>query len=156
MAGANAQLIGTTTTSSRGGFSFRVPPGPSRTLRFVSDASGDALRGARGLGAPVSASSTIHASRTRVSGDALVRFTGTVQHGRQPIPRTGLIVVLQGFVRGHWQTFADSRTTSRGRWRARYRFVGRPGSYPIRVRIQRQNGFPFDLGYSRVVRIRVH
>ena len=155
MAGATAQFIGTTTTSRTGRFSFRVPPGPSRTLRFISDASGDALRAARGLGARVPASSTIHASRTRVSGDALVRFTGTVLHGRQPIPRTGLVVVLQGHVRGSWQTFADTRTDTRGHWRARYRFVGRPGSYPIRVRIRRQNGFPFDLGYSRTLRVRV-
>jgi hypothetical protein len=155
MSGATAQFLGTTTTSRTGRFSFRVPPGPSRTLRFVSDASGDALRAARGLGARVPASSTIHASRTRVSGDALVRFSGTVLHGRQPIPRTGLVVVLQGHVRGHWQTFADTRTNARGHWRARYRFVGRPGSYPIRVRIRRQNGFPFDLGYSRALRVRV-
>jgi hypothetical protein len=65
------------------------------------------------------------------------------------------VVVLQGHVRGHWQTFADTRTNARGRWRTRYRFVGRPGSYPIRVRIRRQNGFPFDLGYSRTLRVRV-
>jgi hypothetical protein len=155
LAGATAQFLGTATTSRTGRFSFRVPPGPSRTLRFVSDASGDALRAARGLGARVPASSTIRASRTRVSGDALVRFSGTVLHGRQPIPRTGLVVVLQGHVRGHWQTFADTRTDARGRWRARYRFVGRPGSYPIRVRIRRQSGFPFDLGYSRALRVRV-
>lgn len=155
LAGATAQFLGTTTTSRTGRFSFRVPPGPSRTLRFVSDASGDALRAARGLGARVPASSTIRASRTRVSGEALVRFSGTVLHGRQPIPRTGLVVVLQGHVRGHWQTFADTRTDARGRWRARYRFVGRPGSYPIRLRIRRQNGFPFDLGYSRALRVRV-
>jgi hypothetical protein len=153
--GATAQFLGATTTSRTGRFSFRVPPGPSRTLRFVSDASGDVLRTARGLGARVPASSTIHASRTRVSGDALVRFNGTVLHGRQAIPRTGLVLVLQGHVRGHWQTFADTRTDARGHWRARYRFVGRPGSYPIRVRIRRQNGFPFDLGYSRTLRVRV-
>jgi hypothetical protein len=155
MAGATAQFVGRITTSRTGRFSFRVPPGPSRTLRFISDASGDALRAARGLGARVPASSTISASRTRVSGEALVRFTGTVLHGRQPIPRTGLVVVLQGHARGSWQTFADTRTDARGHWRARYRFVGRPGSYPIRVRIRRQNGFPFDLGYSRTLRVRV-
>ena len=155
LAGSNAQVIGSTTTSRTGRFSFRVPAGPSRVLRFVFPGSGDALRSARGLGLRVRASSTIHASRTRLSGGGLVRFTGTVRHAGQPLPRTGLVVVLQGHVRGHWQTFADTRTNARGRWRARYRFVGRPGSYPIRVRIRRQNGFPFDLGYSRTLRVRV-
>jgi hypothetical protein len=155
LAGSNAQVIGSTTTSRTGRFSFRVPAGPSRVLRFVFPGSGDALRSARGLGLRVRASSTIHASRTRLSGGGLVRFTGTVRHAGQPLPRTGLVLVLQGHVRGHWQTFADTRTNARGRWRARYRFVGRPGSYPIRVRIRRQNGFPFDLGYSRTLRVRV-
>jgi hypothetical protein len=115
----------------------------------------DILRSARGLGLRVPASSTIHASHTRVSGRGLVRFKGTIRHAGFTLPRTGLVVVLQGHVRGHWQTFADARTTSRGRWHARYRFVGRPGSYPIRLRIRRQTGFPFDLGYSRTLRIHV-
>jgi hypothetical protein len=155
LAGAHAQVIGSTTTSRTGRFAFRVPAGPSRVLRFVFPGAGDALRSARGLGLRVRASSTIHASRTRLSGGGLVRFTGTIRHAGQPLPRTGLVVVLQGHVRGGWQTFADTRTDARGHWRARYRFVGRPGSYPIRVRIRRQNGFPFDLGYSRTLRVRV-
>jgi hypothetical protein len=155
LAGAHAQVIGSTMTSRTGRFAFRVPAGPSRVLRFVFPGGGDALPAARGLGLRVRASSTIHASRTRLSGGGLVRFTGTVRHAGQPLPRTGLVLVLQGHVRGHWQTFADTRTNARGHWRARYRFVGRPGSYPIRARIRRQNGFPFDLGYSRTIRVRV-
>jgi hypothetical protein len=155
LAGAHAQVIGSAVTGRRGRFSFRVPAGPSRVLRFIFPGGGDALRSARGLGLRVRASSTIHASRTRLSGGGLVRFKGTIRHAGQPLPRTGLVVVLQGHVRGHWQTFADTRTNAQGRWRARYRFVGRPGSYPIRVRIRRQNGFPFDLGYSRTLRVRI-
>jgi hypothetical protein len=155
LAGVTAQNIGAATTSFSGRFSFRVPPGPSRTLRFISAATGDALRTAQGFGARVPAFSTIHAARRRLSGPALVRFSGTVQHGRQPIPATGLVLVLQGREGGHWRTFADTRTDARGHWRARYRFSGRPGTYPIRVRIRRQNGFPFDLGYSPTVRVRV-
>jgi hypothetical protein len=155
LAGVTAQNIGAATTRFSGRFSFRVPPGPSRTLRFISAATGDALRTAHGFGARVPAFSTIHVAHRRVSGPALVRFSGTVQHGRQPIPATGLVLVLQGRERGDWRTFADTRTDARGHWRARYRFSGRPGTYPIRVRIRRQNGFPFDLGYSPAVRIRV-
>jgi hypothetical protein len=155
LAGVTAQNIGAATTSFTGRFSFRVPPGPSRTVRFISTATGDVLRTAQGLGARVPAFSTIRASRHRVFGSGLVRFAGTVQHGRQRIPATGLVLVLQGREGGHWRTFVDTRTDARGHWRARYRFSGRPGTYPIRLRIRRQNGFPFDLGYSHTVRIRV-
>jgi hypothetical protein len=42
-----------------------------------------------------------------------------------------------------------------GRWAATYGFSGRPGAYPVRVRIRRQADFPFVLGRSRAVRIAV-
>jgi hypothetical protein len=41
-----------------------------------------------------------------------------------------------------------------GRWRALYRLSGRPGSYPIRVRIRRQRNLPYATGYSK--RVTVH
>ena len=48
------------------------------------------------------------------------------------------------------------RTNRNGRWRVSYGFSGRPGSYPIRVRIRKHMlGFPFELGYSRRLTIRV-
>ena len=71
-----------------------------------------------------------------------------------PCPR-GLVVVLQGREGGKWRTFSDARTHRKGRWHVSYRFSGRPGSYPIRLRIRRQAGFPFELGYSRRLTIRV-
>ena len=70
------------------------------------------------------------------------------------MPR-GLVVVLQGREGGKWRTFEDARTHKKGRWHVSYRFSGRPGSYPIRLRIRRQAGFPFELGYSRRLTIRV-
>jgi hypothetical protein len=66
----------------------------------------------------------------------------------------GLVVVLQGHEDGRWRTFADTRTRRRGKWRASYRFSGRPGRYPIRVRIRRQTGLPYETGYSK--RLTVH
>ena len=42
-----------------------------------------------------------------------------------------------------------------GHWHASYRFRGFPGRYPVRLRIRRASGFPFELGYSRAVTVRV-
>jgi hypothetical protein len=71
------------------------------------------------------------------------------------MPARGLLVVLQGRSLGRWRTFADTRTSASGRWRASYRFQGRPGRYPVRLRIRKQPGFPFELGYSRSATVRV-
>ena len=77
---------------------------------------------------------------------------------RGPRPRrrgANLVVVLQGKEGGKWRTFADARTGPGGRWRASYRFSGRPGAYPIRVRIRRQANLPYDTGYSKRVTVHV-
>jgi hypothetical protein len=75
--------------------------------------------------------------------------------GGQRIPDRGLVVILQGREGGRWRTFADTRTSRRGAWRTSYRFRGIGGSYPVRARIRRQAGYPYELGYSRAVTVRV-
>jgi hypothetical protein len=139
-----------TTTSATGRFVMRVAPGTTRRLVLGFSGAGDALAARRTLRLAVPASSTIRASRPRLAGAGDVRFSGRVRRGGP-----GLIVVLQGHEQGRWRTFADTRTTAGGRWRARYRFSGRPGRYPIRARIRPQRGFPYATGYSRPVVIRV-
>jgi len=128
-----------------------------RVLRVKVDdgACGDVLRGSRGVGVQVPASSTIRASRTVLGGPGRVGFRGRLRTGGASIPDRGLVVVLQGRADGRWQTFADTRTDRRGRWRAGYRFRGIPGRYPVRTRIPPQAGFPYELGYSRTVSVRV-
>ena len=133
-------------TDRRGRFSLRVPAGPSRTYRLVFNGAGGALGVARGVSVRVPASSTIRASRTRVSGRTRVRFSGRLRNLGQRIPGRGLVLILQGREGGRWSTFEDTRTNRRGRWQVGYTFSGRPGRYPIRVRIRRQSSYPFELG----------
>jgi len=153
--GHAAQPAGATATDARGRFKLRIAAGPSRTVRLVFPGAGQALRSVRAVGIRVPASSTIHASRRAVRGAQRVAFSGRIRTAGQPIPRGGLLVVLQGRSLGHWRTFADLRTTASGRWHASYRFHGRPGRYPVRLRIRRQQGFPFELGYSRSATVTV-
>jgi hypothetical protein len=153
--GAPSKPAGSAVTDRRGRFSLRVPAGPSRTYRLVFNGGGDALSAARGVSVRVPASSTIRASRTRVSGRTRVRFSGRLRSRGQRIPGRGLVLVLQGRERGRWRTFEDTRTNGKGHWHASYTFSGRPGRYPIRVRIRRQSSYPFELGYSRALTVRV-
>ena len=107
-------------TDRRGRFSLKVPAGPSRTYRLVFAGSGGALGGARGVSVRVPASSTIRASRTRVSGRGRVRFSGRLRTRGQRIPGRGLVLVLQGRETGRWRTFEDTRTNRKGRWHVSY------------------------------------
>lgn len=153
--GARRTPAATTTTDGQGRFSVRVPAGPSRVLRLAFDGGAGALRTVRALSLRVPASTTIAPSRRAVVGTGRVRFRGTVARRGQPIPRGGLTILLQGRQHSGWRTFKAARTDRQGRWRATYRFTGRPGSYPIRAFVRRSPAFPFDAGTSRVVRVRV-
>ena len=126
---------------------LRLPAGPSRNVRVLVPAVGELLPAARTVAVRVPASSTIRASRRVVGAGTRVTFSGRLRRAGQPLPPRGLVVVLQGRSGGVWQTFADTRTTRAGRWKAGYRFRGRPGTYPVRLRIRRANTFPFELGY---------
>jgi hypothetical protein len=153
--GAPTVPLSTTTTGRTGRFSLRIAPGPSRVLRISSPGAGGALGATGRLSIRVPAASSIRASRTALSGPGRVRFSGRVRSLGQPLPTRGVILSLQGFERGRWNTFLDTRTNRRGRWSATYGFSGRVGTYPVRVRIRRQSRFPFVLGTSRAVRVRV-
>ncbi len=153
--GHAAQPVNGTATDARGRFKLTLAPGPSRTVRLVFPGADQALRSVRAVGIRVPAGSTIHASRHTVHGAQRVTFSGTIRKAGQPIPRGGLLVVLQGRSAGHWRTFADMRTTASGRWSASYRFHGQPGRYPVRLSIRKQSGFPFELGYSRSATVTV-
>ena len=156
VSGAAAQVVATVTTSSRGGFTYRAPAGVSRTLRFTFGGGSDLVALTRSASLRVRASSTISASRRLLNGRGRVRFTGRLGLRGATTPRSGKIVELQAFDNGRWRIFATARARgSKGRWSAAYTFGGTPGRYPVRLRIRREAVFPYDLGYSRSVVIRV-
>ena len=85
-----------------------------------------------------------------------VRFSGRLGLRFARVPRGGKLVDLQAFDRGRWRTFATARARgSKGAWRSTYRFGKSPGRYRVRLRIRREAVFPYDLGYSRSVTVRV-
>jgi hypothetical protein len=154
--GATPQLVQTLATDARGRFSFRAAAGPSRRLRFTFPGGGDALPRSRAASVLVRATSTIHASPSVVTQGGRVRFSGRLGLRSASVPRGGKLVDLQAFDRGRWRTFATARARgSKGAWRSAYRFGNSPGDYRVRLRIRREDVFPYDLGYSRSVTVRV-
>lgn len=140
-----------TTTQRRGRFALTIARGESRNLLLTFPGVDDGLPAHRHLLLGVAASSSLKASRRALIGGGRVTFSGHVRAAR-----TGLVVVLQGRENGSWHTFADAKTNQRGKRHASYRFSGRSGSYPIRLRIRRQAGLPYETGYSRTIVVRVH
>ena len=85
-----------------------------------------------------------------------VRYQGRVLSG--PVPRGGVVVVMQGRrERGTWQPFAYRKVPRSGTFQGTYRLrVHRPGvKLEFRAIVPRTTGFSYETGTSRTVRRRV-
>jgi hypothetical protein len=137
-----------------GRYRIKLAPGISRTLRvgFQWPTEGFFACG-RSLSLKVRAGVRMSASR-RVRVHGRIRINGHLLGGR--IPPRGKVVELQGWARGAWQVFRTTRTARNGRFHVTYRLrTGARGILRIRARVRRERSYPFTLGYSRVVRVRV-
>ena len=63
----------------------------------------------------------------------------------------------QAYEAGKWRTFETVRARKRARFSTRYRFTRATSgaSFLIRARIRRDDSYPYYLGYSPRVRVRV-
>jgi hypothetical protein len=122
---------------------------------FRPGGSSPELACSRSVKLNVRAGLRLHASPHRVPPGGRVRFRGTlIGH---PIPRVGKLIDLQAFDGGRWRTFMTVRAHRSGAFRARYRFTRTFSARTFRFRAQarRESRYPYALGYSRVVRVRV-
>ena len=120
--GAATRVVGTPViTDARGRFSYRVPAGPSRTLRFGIRGAGDPkYQCSRLAEISVRARVSLSASRRSVSAGARVRFTGRLRGGYVPV--RGKLVELQAFDVGSWRSLPDGAIELEGTFRYSYRF----------------------------------
>jgi hypothetical protein len=102
------------------------------------------------------ASSSLKASPRTVGVGRRLRLTGTV-HGT--VPSRGVPLIFQGRMGGgRYTTFADGRANRKGRFSVRYRFrsaASRGRSFSFRVKLRGDARFPYALGYSKRVTVRV-
>jgi hypothetical protein len=138
-----------------GTFRLWLEPGPSRTVELSYPGDARTLPSRLAATVLVPATSTLSVSRSSVLNRQSVLFSGRLLGG--PIPAIGRTVDLQAHYRGAWRTFATPRADATGAWRYRYRFGASPGriTYPFRVLVQRDAGYPYETGVSRVVRVSV-
>jgi hypothetical protein len=156
-AGAHARFLRTRLkTDAAGRFSYRVPSGPSRTLRFAAIVPGQlAYACSKPLTVNVKARVTLAASQRSVRPGTRVRFRGRLRGGY--VPRAGKLVELQAHERGHWRSIRTVRSNARGVFGYTYRFSSRARGvrFPIRAVVRPDAGYPWALGTSRRIAVRV-
>ena len=86
-----------------------------------------------------------------------VRLSGRLAGKR---PRRSVDIVAQGRAgsRGSFRTFADGTIGRDGRFRVSYRFrdpASRGRTFQFRIKIERDSGFAYSGGYSRIAKVRV-
>jgi hypothetical protein len=144
-------------TEADGSFSLAVPRGPSRRLRAARriNAGDRYFICSKALDVRVPARARLKASPRVLRAGSRVRLTGRLLGGR--VPSRGKLVDLQARERGRWRTFATVRTKASGAFSTRYRFrrAAPHKTYPMRVRIRPDAAYPFSVGYSKRVKVRV-
>ena len=143
-------------TGPDGRFTTGIGPGPSRRLRVAyRNGAEPALRCSAQLRISVPAPVSVSLSKRKLRAPGRVVVRGRLSQG--PVPSTGKLVDLQAYDRGKWRTFATTRSAQDGRFRASLRFGkrARRGNYPIRARVRREATYPFALGYSKPVKLKL-
>lgn len=148
--GVAFQPVATLTTSRKGRFTYLVPSGPSRIVRFRYAGAPKVRSQTRDVHVRVRAATKIRVDRRSVVNGEAVNFAGRLRGGF--VPPAGKLMELQFFDRGKWRTFRTfPAAPSTGEWSYSYRFDGTRGTrrYRFRVQIPKENGYPFSKGRSR-------
>ncbi len=154
--GASYVDRGAVTTAADGRFQFKLPKGSSRLVRLGYRA----YKGDDAFAARVTAHLNVRA-RISVHGPHHVKprgratFTGhLVGH---PFPPRGVTLDLQIFQPGRgWRVFGNTRTGRNGRFVVSYRFNSAgSGRFTFRLRLRPNDAYPYALGVSRRMRVRV-
>ena len=152
-----SQVLGTVAANARGRFTYRIAPGPSRTvIAAVPGPEGGTTHACSGaLRLNVKAGVTLSARPRALRNGQTVRFAGRLKGG--PLPADGKLIDLQAKAARGWVTFKSIRANKRGRFGAPYRFgrTFRPTTYRFRARSRRETAYPYALGYSKTAKVRV-
>jgi hypothetical protein len=149
------RAVGAVRTDRSGAFTYTAPAGSSRKVTFRFRGLGDLRRSEGDVTLRVPGAATLKPNRRQVANGESVTFSGKLLG--KPLPPRGKLVDLQVLYRGKWRTFAAPRANGRGAFRFRYRFEATriTTTYRFRARIRAEAAYPYELGYSKVVSVRV-
>lgn len=147
-------MIGSTTTNAEGKWFFKLPSGPSRSIRV--DYGGDPEVFSAFLHLGVHAHATLHLKTHHTRPGRRVYFSGRIAG---PVPGRR-VVILRGTIPGANRKYLvrRARTDAFGRFRIPYAFspIASPARFALWVVVPAQDGYPYRLGRSpkRFLRVR--
>ena len=147
-----------TTTKSDGSYLVRVRAAATRLTQIAwrSHTNDPGFQESAYVTLSVRASSSLSARPRAVAVGGRLRLSGTV---RGAIPSRGVPLIFQGRLgNGRYITFAEGRANRKGRFSVGYRFrsgASRGRTFTFRVKLRGDARFPYALGYSTRVTVRV-
>lgn len=156
--GARPVERGSVTTGTDGAYSATVHADASRLIQVAwrSHVNDPRYQKSAYVTLKARASARLSASPTRVALGRSVVLSGRV---RGTLPPRGVALIFQGRAAGgRYSTFADAQASRSGAFRVSYRFrsgSSRGRTFVFRVKLRRDAGFPYELGYSSRVRVHV-
>jgi hypothetical protein len=147
-------------TGERGGFEWRLAPGPSRriSVAFLGDSGLEPARRAS-LELRVRSGISLRAAPLSLETGQAVRLSGRLRTRGAPVPRRGKLIAIQYLeaATDRWRPVLVTRSDHRGRFRARYRFRYVTGTAAVRLRATAlaEERWPYAPGSSRPVTVRV-
>jgi hypothetical protein len=155
----DAKLRTYVTTDAEGRFSYRATAYASRLYQFAWTSHVNDVRFAANgyVTLRARATSTLNPSPRSVRVGQRVKLYGRLAGKR---PRRSVDIVAQGRAgkRGRFRTFADGTIGRDGRFRIFYRFrdpASRGRTFQFRIKIERDSGYAYWGGYSRLARVKV-
>jgi hypothetical protein len=131
--------------------------GASRLIRFAYAAQRDstAYTATIDVELRVKPVLSLKVNRKSLPNGKSVTFTGRLPGAPKGSRK---VIELQAKVGSGWRTFATVRLGRKGTFRHSYRFTAttQTRSYVFRARLRKENGFPFESGYSKVTRVKVY
>jgi hypothetical protein len=125
------------------------------TLRYHSHHNDPTPAATRTLTLKVTAGVRLAVSPRVAAKGRTIRLSGRLLG--TPLPGAGKVLELQARTRGGaWVTFSTVRTSRSGSFTSRYTFRrGGPVTYELRIRSRASGDYPYELGTSRAVSVRV-
>jgi hypothetical protein len=156
---ASAALDTSVQTALDGSFSYKVPTGPDRTLRFsytaYSDDPGPSATATATL--MISPRITLRIKPHRTSNRHTIYWTGSVSGG--PYPQQGVTLDVEVKEGRHWKIFDQVVANRKGQFRYSYRFHATEESttYTFRASLPDTGAqdYPYTHGASNTVKVHV-
>lgn len=150
-----AQPMGQAVTNAKGAFEVRVRRGPSRELEVRYAGSELALPASAKARLFTRATATLTASRRSIGDGDEIALRGRVPTLSAGLPPGGKRVLLEYRSSTGWRLLSSSRTDTAGRFTFRETFGGydRPVRFAFRVTLEKESGWPFATGHSKVVAV---